>query len=168
MSIDPYASPALNAPSMSRSSDSVITEGVVRELAGTKPWVRFMSVLLFIGTGFLVLIALVMLLMGGAMAQAAPSNPMFAGGMGAVIGGVYLAMALFYIYPGIKLWKYASRIGELVQSANAGSLEAALREQRKFWKFVGIIMLIFLILYALIFVGAIMMGLIGALNAKGG
>jgi hypothetical protein len=168
MSIDPYASPAVNVSPVSRSHDAATTEGVIRQLAGTKPWVRFISVMMFVGAGFLVLIALVMLLAGGVMAQATKSNPMFAGGMGAVIGVLYIVMALFYIYPGLKLWKYASRIGDFIQSANAVNLEAALGEQRKFWKFFGVLMLIFLILYALVFVGAILMGVFAAMGAKGG
>ncbi|RYD41246.1 MAG: hypothetical protein EOP85_12995 [Verrucomicrobiaceae bacterium] len=167
MSIDPYASPVTNVTSASRSHDTAITDGVIRQLAGTKPWVRFLSVMMFVGAGFLVVFALVLLLAGGAMAQAAPSNPMLAGGMGVVLAVVYGVMALFYIYPALKLWKYASRIGDVIQMPGAAGLEAALAEQRKFWKFIGVIMLIFLILYGLIFVGAIVMGVVGAMGAKG-
>ncbi|RYD21992.1 MAG: hypothetical protein EOP88_09525 [Verrucomicrobiaceae bacterium] len=167
MSIDPYSSPALNVPSVNRSQDSAITDGVVRELAGTKPWVRFLSVLMFIGTGLMVLLAIMMIVMGGAMAQAAPSNPFIAGGAGAFVGGIYLVMALLYVYPAIRLWKYASRISELMQSATSFSLEAALREQRKFWKFFGILALILVSLYALIIVGAIIMVTVGAIGARG-
>lgn len=167
MSIDPYASPAVNVSPVSRSHEAAITEGVIRQLAGTKPWVRFISVLIFIGVGFMILAALIMLLAGGMMAQASQSNPLLAGGMRAVIAVIYLVLAFLYIYPGIKLWKYASRIGNLMQVASTANLEAALMEQRKFWKFLGVIMLIILILYALAFVGLILVSVTGAMKAQG-
>jgi hypothetical protein len=168
MPIDPYASPAVNVIPASPSSGSAITEGVVRQLAGTKPWVRFMSVLIFVGAGFLVLGALgaVVLIIGG-MASAATEGKWAAGGLGAGIGVFYLVLAILYIYPGMKLWKYANRIGHLVRTGSSLDLEAALAEQRKFWKFTGIVMLIFISLYGLVFIGFLVAVGAGAMKASG-
>lgn len=164
MPIDPYASPAANEVFASQSS-SAVSAGVIQQLAGTKPWVRFISVLTFVGAGLMLILGLVMMLMGSVIANAS-KNPMFAGGMGVMMAVIYIVMAAFYIYPGIKLWKYANYIGLLMSSGGVADLEMALSQQRSFWKFVGIIFLIFVSLYVLIFVGAIVLGGIGAMAGR--
>jgi hypothetical protein len=51
MQNDPYATPATHVHHAS-PSNAAISQGVLQQLAGTKPWVRFISVLVFIGAGF--------------------------------------------------------------------------------------------------------------------
>lgn len=165
MSIDPYSSPATYAQPPSFSTGSAVSQGVVAQLAGTKPWVRFISVLMFLGAGLMLILGLVMVVMGSAIASAS-NNQMFAGGMGVVLAAVYIVMAAFYIYPALKLWKYANSIGALMSSGSVLDLETALSQQRSFWKFIGIIFLVFVSLYALIFIGAIVLGGIGAMTGR--
>lgn len=165
MSIDPYSSPATHAQPPSFSAGSAVSQGVVAQLAGTKPWVRFISVLMFLGAGLMLILGVVMVLMGGVIASAS-NNQMFAGGMGVVLAAIYIVMAAFYIYPALKLWKYANSIGALMSSGSVLDLETALSQQRSFWKFIGIIFLVFVSLYALIFIGAIVLGGIGAMTGR--
>ena len=163
MQNDPYASPATSVMPPYHSANAAVSQGVLRQLAGTKPWVRFISVLIFIGAGLMSLGALFIILMGGAISKAS-SNSMFSGGLGVGIAILYLLIAAFYIYPAIKLWKYASYIAILLNSGAEFDLEMALSQQRSFWKFVGIIMLIVLSLYALIAIIAIAAGGFAALS----
>lgn len=163
METDPYATPMTNPQSTGHSGDAAISQGIIQQLAGTKGWVRFISVLMFIGAGLMLLVALMMGLMGSAMASAT-KNPVFSGGMGVFLAVIYAAFAFVYIYPAVKLWKYATCIGSLMASGATFDLEAALNEQRAFWKFIGILFLIILSLYALIFIGAMVVSVIGAMR----
>lgn len=165
MQNDPYATPVAGNYSSPNSGNSAITQGVMQQLAGTKPWVRLISVMMFIGAGLLLVLALVMGLMGGAIASAS-KNPMFSGGMGIVIAVVYALMALLYLYPAVKLWKYATCIGNLLNSGTLIDLETALSQQRSFWKFVGVITLVILCLYGAIIVIAMVAGGIGAMSGR--
>lgn len=117
----------------------------VNMLRQTKPWVRFMSVIMFIGSGFMILGGLVMMIaiptMGG-------PNPVF----GLALGFVYIAMALIYIMPALFLWRYADRIALFVQDSSTDSLGSALEAQKSFWKFVGILMIVVMVLYAVLIV----------------
>jgi hypothetical protein len=70
------------------------------------------------------------------------------------IGLVYLPFGAIYLYPAVKLWTYSSAIGRLLVSRGTGDLEAALDQQRSFWKFCGIAFLVIVALYGLVFVGA--------------
>jgi Na+/H+-dicarboxylate symporter len=65
-------------------------------------------------------------------------------GLGTMTGvAIFIALgAALVIYPTLKLTKYASNIGRLVESQSFTDLCAALREQRRFWKFHGILSLI--------------------------
>lgn len=167
MSIDPYSTPAADFTPVSRPSEAAITQGVIQQLARTKPWVRFMSVMVFIGAGLMILAALLMLVIGGLMSGQSNGNPIFSGGLRFGLAAFYVLFACVYIYPGIKLWKYASRIGDLVQSGNAMDLESALNEQRSFWKFLGIVILVILSIYVLVIIGSLAVGAFGAMAAKG-
>ena len=166
MSTDPYSSSASHESPVSASTDSLISQGVLRQLAGTKPWVRLMSVLMFIGAGFLLLFALIFGLAGQAIFKnnQAGAFPVW-GNNGIVI--FYFVIAFIYIYPALKLWKYASGIGALLISSSMTDLENALSQQRSFWKFLGIMMIAIFILYLAILIAVIVVGGFAAMKVKG-
>jgi hypothetical protein len=66
------------------------------------------------------------------------------------IAAVYGLFILLIIYPTLKLTKYASNIARLAESKSFTDLAAALAEQRRFWKFHGIIVAIYVIIFSLI------------------
>ena len=162
---NPYATPSASAAVPSATDSTMATDAVIDQLRRTKPWVRLFSVIIFIGAGFMVLGGIAMLLAGAAIFAASSSGtgsgatPAF---LGPVFGISYLVFAALYIYPGVKLWNYASRIGDLVANRSLVSLEAALNEQRAFWKFVGITLIAVLCLYLLIGIIAAIVAVAGA------
>jgi len=155
---NPYATPSANPYGSNPLSmeGSVATE-TIAPLAGTKGWVQFMSILLWIGVGFMILGGIGMLMAGtvlsSTLAKAQPNNPFGGQAFMMSMGVMYLLMALFYVYPAIKLWSYGSAIGRLKSSLSVADLNAALHEQRRFWKFTGIVVVIMMCLYLLVIVG---------------
>lgn len=160
--LDPYAAPAAPAVAEARSAD--VPQGAVEALRGTRPWVRLIAVLGFVGAGLLIVFGLFALLGGGA----SMFGDLGAGEGAAIVGmGIaYLLLGLLYVMPCLHLVRYAGRITRLVQGGGAATLVDALEQQRRFWRLVGIYSLVMLILYGLIFVGAIVFAGIGA--ASGG
>ncbi len=142
----------------SAGSGTEIDPRVIQVLLGTRPWVRFMAVLMFIGAGLMVLVALVMLAAGGTVFG---MGDLPGGGM-AVIALIYAALAILYIYPALKLWSYASKINVLASMQDSNSLFVALDQQRSFWKFIGVMMLIVISLYVVIGFGAVIIGVASA------
>jgi len=142
---NPYASP-VSSGQPTAMFGSTVPPLVIQELKRTKPWVRLISVLMWIG-GVLILVFLLIssmeqLRMGSQMLRKGDS----AEGLGRMTG-VALIIALvaaLVIYPTLKLTKYASNIGRLVESQSFTDLCAALREHRRFWKFQGILFLIYI------------------------
>ena len=149
MTNDPYTSPLSPIQSVPPNGTAGgVSAGVVDQLARTKPWVRLFSVLMFLGAGLMLLVAAAILLVGGIGAAGSKgSTAAISGAMGVGISMVYAVMAVLYIFPALKLWKYASGIGRLLYSGSEGDLVNALNEQRVFWKFVGILMISMIALY---------------------
>ncbi len=146
-----YGAPAApGAPAPFRSNDAEVSGAAVEAVRQTKPWVTLLGVLGFILSGLFLAGALLMIVfglfsaVGGAGASAAMS--------GLAVGAVYVPLALVYLYPALKLWKYSRAIGRLVTSYASSDLEDALREQKSFWKFVGVTSIVGIALYAVIFV----------------
>jgi uncharacterized membrane protein YjgN (DUF898 family) len=172
MAIDPYSSPNSHVPPMNYPEERMITEGVIQQLKGTKPWVRFMSVLLFIGAGTMLLGALIVLVAAGALAAASNktemgNTPVLTAGIISAFAILYALFALIYVYPALKLWKYADRIASLMVSGNALDLEEALNHQRAFWKFLGITVITIFVLYIVAVIGMLIFGVFAAVTAKG-
>ncbi|MDZ4289170.1 MAG: DUF5362 family protein [Prosthecobacter sp.] len=166
MESNPYSSPSANLFGSTGSTLSeAVSQGTISQLQGTKPWVRFMAVLLFLGGIMMVGLGLIMGVatgMGGmALPQGQAGNP-FGGASMVVIGVVYSLMGLLYLYPAVKLWKYGTKIGDLIKSRSVADLEAALNEQRIVWKFWGVMTII---IFVLAFAGAIVGAIVGVMAA---
>ena len=75
--------------------------------------------------------------------------------IGTIVGFFYLAMAVLYFFPALKLTQYARRIAALRESQSEQDLVSALDAQRSFWAFVGIMAIVTLGLYLLIILIAV-------------
>lgn len=109
--------------------DPARPDGVADILRRTQPWVRLMAIMSFISVALMALSGLAVGAMG-----------LFSGEPGmAVLVVIYPLMGLLYLFPGIYLTRYASRIGGYVANPQTIQLELALDAQRAFWKFVGVL-----------------------------
>lgn len=168
---NPYSTPSANLYGAATGAGAdAVSPGTIAALAGTKPWVRFMSVMVWIGVVFMLLGGLGMLVMGMLGLNGGPSSsqmgmPGPGGAFMVGMAGAYVFMAFMYIYPAIKLWKYASHIGRLSSSRTVADLDEALNEQRRFWKFLGIAMIVLMSLYAVFIIGMIAVVGMGAYSA---
>lgn len=162
---NPYSSPSADPLGIAKSDGSdTVSPDTIAQLAQTKPWVRFMSVMVWIGVIFMLLAAagmLAMNLFGGASLKNSP----LAGTEMISMVAFYGVMAFIYIYPAAKLWAYANRIGSLNHSRSTADLNEALGEQRRFWKFIGVMTVTILCLYLVIFIGLIVFGATAALKS---
>ena len=127
-----------------------LSTGIIDALRKTRPWVLMMGILCFIAAAFTILagigLTLVMATTGGAGTPGLP--PVFGIGMGVM----YLVMGILYVFPGVYLMRYASKISALTSSPSTVALEEALIAQKSFWKFVGVSVLVVIGFYILIVV----------------
>lgn len=123
-------------------------------LRETSKWAKFLAIIGFIGIGFLVLIAFAMFAMGGSMGDMAAMS-----GLGAGVGIVYLLLAVLYFFPVMYLYKFATKAKNALNSNNSQELTDAFENMKSHYKFMGILAIIMLSIYALIFVVVILAGI---------
>jgi hypothetical protein len=117
-------------------------------LRRTVPWVRMMSVVLFISCAVMMVGGVIfsIAMAAGLAAQGGGTGRPF-GAAPALIGGLFYAgMGLINIFPAVFLWRFGSRAKEYVASPRPELLEQALDSQRSYWKFMGIFMVIAVVL----------------------
>ena len=157
MNDNPYSTP--QADTSGPHTNQAIGQDVIDKLAGTRPWVLFMSIILFIGSGFMVIGGLGIIFAGS---LAGMENLVAGVGFGA-LGFIYIAFALLYIFPALLLARYASRIKNLINHPEDATLADALDQQRKFWKFTGILTIVVFVLGIL---AGIVLPIIAAVGAN--
>jgi len=138
-----YAHPGYSQYTTS-SSPGGVSPLVLEHLRRTKPWVTLFGVLMFVASALIFLAAFAML----AMAVVGHQVPGFTGGLSFWMGAVYFTLSILYIAPAIYLKRYASSIGRLMQCPSMNELETALAHQTAFWRFIGIMTVVTLALYA--------------------
>lgn len=130
---NPYQAPSgffsSSQPSyFSSEADAGITPKIVEMLAKTQPWVRFLSVLGFIGFALTMVMALGVLMVGVSRTD---FGMVFISVLNAIFG-------LVYLFPSVYLSRFASDIQRLRSTLRVQDLEEALESQKSFWRFAGI------------------------------
>jgi hypothetical protein len=119
----------------------VITENMLRYLKEASPWIRFLSILGYIING--------LVLLGGVSMSILSffnyGSRSFFAGIPAVAGGlIYLVFGILSFIPNRFLYKFGSKTRNYVQTNVGSELETALQYNKSFWKFLGIITIVYL------------------------
>jgi len=125
-----------------------ITQNGQYELISATKWVTFMAILGFIGVGFM--------LIGAIIAG-------FAGGFALLGSLVYIGFAVLYFIPIMNLFRFAQYSKIAVRNQDSSELTRAISQLKAHYKFIGILTIILIVIYALFFlvIGA---GALGSLS----
>ena len=145
-----------------------ITDTVINALKKTRPWVLFLAILGFIGAALTLLVGIAVvissMMMGNLEGMDAEIAP-FGSGRMIGVGVLYAVMAVIYFLSALYLLRYAGAIKRLSSSLSVADLEAALEQQASFWKLIGILVLISIVLTVVMLLaglgGALFMGAAG-------
>jgi len=138
------------AKDTSVDKNKAILNYIMKSLRATKPWTRLLSILGFIGTGLTILVGLG-LMVGGNLIPISPKAPPLA-----YLGMFYILASVFCLVPSIWLSKYSSAIDSFLKGGNSMQLGNAIACQKSFWKFVGILVLVFIAILILSIPSAIL------------
>ncbi|HPY42106.1 MAG TPA: DUF5362 family protein [Thiolinea sp.] len=143
---DAYAPPRSVVRDVSGGSGGM-SERVVASLRKTRPWVLFIAILGFIFTALMVVASIPMFLGSSLMGGADTGIPGMPGTAFMVgMGVLYLLMAVVYFMASLYLLRYASAIKSAVTGLNTSDMESALEAQASFWKLVGILSIVSIVL----------------------
>lgn len=134
------------------SGVGTISSSIMVSMAKTRPWVLMFAILGFIGAGLMLIGSIGAIIGGIAMLNSSMGSESIdqaarasSGGM-LVIGLFYLAITALYFFMSLYLLRYAGAIKRLKFSNQMADLEAALASQASFWKLVGIMILVSIVL----------------------
>ena len=139
---------------------------IIAKLTQTQPWLRFVGIMMMIGTVLMILGGTACTLLG--VLNLAGVTPSAKGAEGAVllgIGMLYLVLSLIYFFPARLLLKSARAIRTLATAPEEAAVIEVLEAQRRFWKFIGIFLIGILAFYLLAIAAAIILPAIQAITA---
>jgi hypothetical protein len=135
-----------------------VTNRAKNFLATAAFWGKIVSIVSFVFTAFSVLGGIAMLFMGSTLSQ-------FDSQMGAlgVLGGlgialIYFLLALFCFFPSLYLFNFSQKTQTAIRSSDSLELEEAFKNLKSLFKFMGIITVVVIAIYVLIFIFALIAG----------
>jgi hypothetical protein len=168
--VNPYQGPEMSAvPVKPLVSHGNLTENMLKYLKGASPWLRFVGVLGFISAGTTALSGLVFFvlvpLLGGAMDYIPGFEAFsdFGAVFGAMMGVLFIGLAVLIFFPSLFLFKFGEKIHSYLRTGKDQELEDAFKNNKSFWKFCGIIYIIYLAFIPLVFFIAVIAGVASAL-----
>lgn len=127
------------------SNELTLTTGSKMFLKESAGWTKFISIVGFVFLGILVIVAL---FAGSIIGAAMQSSGMEMMG-GAFITVLYLAMAVLYFFPIYYLFQFSSKMKAALAQQSSALLEEAFSNLKSHYKFMGILLVIVLAIYAI-------------------
>lgn len=129
-----------------------IDQPVSNYLSETAKWGKFLAIMGFIGCGILLLFGIFATTFMSSLSSIE----------GAAIGSsflmvIYILLALLYFFPCLYLFNFASKMQKALRANDQVQLTESFKNLKSCYKFMGILMIVFLAIYALAFIGGIIM-----------
>ena len=128
-----------------------IDEEARAQLLETARWTKFLAIIGFVFLGLLILGAALV----GLGLSAFSDNSGLGAGFGVGMTVIYLVIGVLYFFPIYYLYKYSVLIKPAILSSNQEQFNLALSYQRQMYKFIGVLMLVIIGLYALGIIAAV-------------
>jgi hypothetical protein len=143
---NPYQSPGIeSSPAAAVMNPGMLTENMLFYLRGASPWLRFIGVLSYIGSGLMVAAGLVMMVVLPAVNETGIS---WLGGWGraleGLIGLIYIIAGVIIFFPARFTYNFGAKIRTYLQNNAEQELELAFKNNKSLWKFYGILMIVYL------------------------
>lgn len=163
--INPYQSPETAAsPVAPLLAQGALTENMLIYLKGASPWLRFIGILGFVSAGLTVMWGFVSFtpIIRGIWAGVPGFEwlGVFGGGMALLsfAGGVLIFLPSLFIY------RFGKKIRGYLRTGVDQELEQAFENNKSFWKFAGIICIIYLAFVPALIVGSVIVALVSAFS----
>ena len=129
-------------------------------LKETAKWAYFLSIIGFVGIGFLIIAAIFAGAIFSTLGNTVPAMGTMGGSFGLMISVFYILFAAIYFFPVYYLFKFASNAKTAFKDNDSEALTNSFEYLKSHYKFLGIFTISILVIYGLIFVFAILAGLV--------
>jgi len=171
--VNPYQSPeAVIVPEKPLAVQAALTETMLLYLKGAAPWLQFMGVLGFIGSGLTALWGFAMIALVPLMRQVwdkVPELDVVGNFMGAAFGGTLaffcIGAAVLLFFPALFTYRFGGKIRDYLRTGMERELEQAFKNNRSLWKFLGIISIVELAFVPMMIIGGIIVAVAVAFSS---
>lgn len=141
----------------------VITDEIRSYLKEVAKWGKFLSIVGLVSIVLMIILALFMgLFMGSAMdAMGGGANAGVGFMSGTFLAAIYIIIGILYVMPVLYLYRFSTKLKVALANDNQEVLNNSFMNLKSLFKFMGILTVIVIILYALMF----LIGGIGAIFA---
>lgn len=139
----------METPNLFELSIDGASSGFLNE---TSRWAKFLAILGFVGVGFMILFSLVIIGLGNSNPMMEASFKTAGYGNPAVVGIIYLVMAVVSIFPYLYLFQFATKMKTALRSSEQDVLNSAFSSLKSCFKFVGVFTIILLGFFVLAFI----------------
>ena len=143
---------------LTENKDSLFfSEQSIAYLHETTRWTKFLAILGFIACGILIIVGFF------ATTLLSTMSPMNQSGAipfpGFVFGLIYVIIALFYLIPCYYLFQFSAKMKLALLKRDSMLLESALQNQKSLYKFMGILAIALIAIYAVLIICIVMIGI---------
>ena len=148
-----YLDGGINPPQQNSGLSSLDKEYLME----AAKWARFLGIVGFVFTGFIVLAAIAMMSMGSTFSSLMNNgttglrSSAFAG-LGAGVGIVYLLIAVLYYFISLYIYNFGKKTKAGILNNEPETLTVGLENLKSHFKLIGILTAVFLAIYAVIIV----------------
>ncbi|MDR1839113.1 MAG: hypothetical protein LBQ93_05960 [Treponema sp.] len=158
---NPYQSPeAPIVPQTSQNSGVSITETILQYLHEASPWLRFVGIIGYIGSGITVLLGII-LAFSTALASSFLNNE-FGFLPSWILVILYIPFGVLLFFPAHFTYNFGRRLRNYRFSNSIKDLELAFKNNKSLWKFNGILYIIYISFIPLTIAGLIIATIVTA------
>lgn len=145
---NPYKAPETTAATTVAEGDLYLPDPVRVPLLKSVPWIRFMGILGFIGAGIVALVG-ILFIVGITSIMGAFDMAGMGSGMAVFVGLLYIGFAVLIFFPALYLYRSGTSLKAFRDSSTSGDLASSFTSSFRFWKFIGILYIIYFSILAL-------------------
>ena len=161
--VNPYQSPETAVvPENTLVAQGTLTETMLFYLKATAPWLRFIGILGFVGTGLTVLWGIASVAIFPIWGEAWGELSQISAALGGAALLLFFGAAALIIIPSLFLYRAGEKIRNYIRTGMDQDLELALKNNKSFWKFYGIVCIVYLAFLPLMIIVAIVAGVASA------
>lgn len=126
-----------------------LEEDSLRDLDKTRKWAMFMAILGFIALGLMLILGIVAALFLSVFnTQTLPD----AASWGFIPAAIILVFSVIYFFPLLYLYRFSKHTGIAVRTIDKSQMQKAIRYLRKYYVYMGILLIIVLVVYFVVFI----------------
>ncbi len=127
-----------NLPKFENREELLINGEIGADLRKAMSWAKFLSIVMFVGTGMVFLCAIVCFALDPSSWLDSAMLP----GMGKILGGLYLVISVVYFFLAYFMYMFANKLRKAVTCGDVTALGCGVRNMKYYFQFYGILTIV--------------------------